>query len=329
MIVVSILKRIIEKSSILSPAILIDEEGVFEDYIKALKEVRLMSDSSNIALTRLLADKNAQCIYLRKEIELSGLVASGKAKILDITSEMLLNEVESIKGKIRGEVLLSAEQKKVLLCNFNNICRSLSYKDSIDDECVKREVLLNLCGRRVSSKGLLIQFLNGAIKREQLLSLDLFSLSVDLLKRELLISITPYSSFDCLLPKIMITYSKNEYGEYGGASYSNYLVDASEADIASMARFIMDNANELINPIEELNDIYINIEPSKLTYAIPKLFIKYIGNHLDCYVDEERLWTQEMKNIGAYVFELKRLEEALSQNINHQYTRNNLEFMFG
>ena len=84
MIVVSILKRIIEKSSILSPAILIDEEGVFEDYIKALKEVRLMSDSSNIALTRLLADKNAQCIYLRKEIELSGLVASGKAKILDI-----------------------------------------------------------------------------------------------------------------------------------------------------------------------------------------------------------------------------------------------------
>ena len=166
--VASILKKIINKNSTLSPTILIDEEGVFEDYIQELEEVRLMNNPSNITLTRKLADKNVQCIYLKKEIELSGLVASGKAKRLDITSEMLFNEVQSIKGKIRGEILLSAGQKKVLLYNFNNICSSLSYKDSIDDECVKREVLLNLCGRRVSSKGLLIQFLNGEIKREQL-----------------------------------------------------------------------------------------------------------------------------------------------------------------
>lgn len=97
--VTSILKRIIKKNSTLSPAILIDEEGVFEDYIKDLEEVRLMNNPSNITLTRQLADKNVQCIYLRKEIELSGLVASGKAKRLDITSEMLFNEVQSIKGK--------------------------------------------------------------------------------------------------------------------------------------------------------------------------------------------------------------------------------------
>ena len=57
----------------------------------------------------------------------------------------------------------------------------------------------------------------------------------------------------------MITYSKNEYGEYGGASFNDFLLDASETDIASMARFIMDNADELINPIEELSDIYKNI----------------------------------------------------------------------
>ena len=134
--VASILKRIIKKNSTLSPAILIDEEGVFEDYIKDLEEIRFINNPSNITLTRQLADKNMQCIYLRKEIELSGLVASGKARRLDITSEMLFNEVESIKGKIRGEILLSADQKKVLLSNFNNICSSLSYKDSIDDECV-------------------------------------------------------------------------------------------------------------------------------------------------------------------------------------------------
>ncbi len=116
--VASILKKIINKNSTLSPTILIDEEGVFEDYIQELEEVRLMNNPSNITLTRKLADKNVQCIYLKKEIELSGLVASGKAKRLDITSEMLFNEVQSIKGKIRGEILLSAGQKKVLLYNF-------------------------------------------------------------------------------------------------------------------------------------------------------------------------------------------------------------------
>lgn len=326
--VASILKNIIKKNSTLSPAILIDVEGVFEDYVKDIEEVSFISNPSNITLTKQLADKNVQCIYLRKDFELSGLVASGKAKKLDITSEMLFNEVDEIKGKIRGEVLLSADQKIVLLKNFDSVCSTLSLKDTIDDECVKKEILLNLEGKRVSSKGLLVQILNGVLTREKLVSLGLYSLTVELLKKELLISITPYHSFDGLLAKVIITYSKNEYDEYGGASYSNYLLDAMESDIAIMARFIMDNADELVNPIEELNEIYKNSEPGKLTYAIPRFFIKYIGNHLDCYIDEDKLWTQEMKDIGAYVFEVKRLEESLTKNINHQYAQNNLEFMF-
>ena len=312
----------------MSPAILIDVEGVFEDYVKDIEEVSFISNPSNITLTKQFADKNVQCIYLRKDFELSGLVASGKAKILDITSEMLFNEVDEIKGKIRGEILLSADQKIVLLENFDSVCSTLSLKDTIDDECVKKEILLNLEGKRVSSKGLLVQILNGVITREKLVSLELYSLTVELLKKELLISITPYHSFDGLLAKVIITYSKNEYDEYGGASYNNYLLDAMESDIAIMARFIMDNADELVNPIEELNEIYKNSEPGKLTYAIPRFFIKYIGNHLECYIDEDKLWTQEMKDIGAYVFEVKRLEESLTKNINHQYAQNNLEFMF-
>lgn len=326
--VASILKNIIKKNSTLSPAILIDVEGVFEDYVKDIEEVSFISNPSNITLTKQLADKNVQCIYLRKDFELSGLVASGKAKILDITSEMLFNEIDEIKGKIRGEILLSADQKIVLLENFDSVCSTLSLKDTIDDECVKKEILLNLEGKRVSSKGLLVQILNGVITREKLVSLELYSLTVELLKKELLISITPYHSFDGLLAKVIITYSKNEYDEYGGASYNNYLLDAMESDIAIMARFIMDNADELVNPIEELNEIYKNSEPGKLTYAIPRFFIKYIGNHLECYIDEDKLWTQEMKDIGAYVFEVKRLEESLTKNINHQYAQNNLEFMF-
>lgn len=326
--VASILKNIIKKNSTLSPAILIDVEGVFEDYVEDLEEVSFLSNPSNITLTKQLADKNVQCIYLRKDFELSGLVASRIVKKLDITSEMLFNEVDEIKGKIRGESLLSANQKIVLLKNFDSICSTLSLKDTIDDECIKKEILLNLEGKRVSSKGLLVQILNGAITRKKLVSLELYSLTVELLKKELLISITPYHSFDGLLEKVIITYSKNLYDEYGGASYSNYLLDVTESDIAMMARFIMDNVDELVNPIEELNEIYKNSEPIKLTYAIPRFFIKYIGNHLDCYIDEDKLWTQEMKDIGAYVLEVKRLEESLTKNISHQYAQNNLEFMF-
>lgn len=327
--IASIMKKIIKKNSTLSPAILIDVEGVYEGYLRDLEEVRVIDNPSAIALTSQLAGKNVQCIYLKKEIDLSGLVASGKAKKLDISSEMLFNEVDEIKGKLRGEIFLSEDQKIVLLKNFTNICNSLAYKDSIDDECVKKEVLLNLAGRRVSSRGLLVQILNGEIRREQLVLLDLYSFAVELLKKELMISITPYNSFEKLLSKVLITYSKNEYAEYGGASFNDYLVDATDSDIASMARFIMDNADELANPIDELNEIYKNYEPLKLTYAIPRFFIKYIGNHLDSYIDEEKLWTQEMKNIGAYVSELNKLDDALTKNINHQYAQNNLEFMFG
>lgn len=45
--VASILKKIINKNSTLSPTILIDEEGVFEDYIQELEEVRLMNNPLN------------------------------------------------------------------------------------------------------------------------------------------------------------------------------------------------------------------------------------------------------------------------------------------
>lgn len=61
---------------------------------------------------------------------------------------MLFNEVDEIKGKIRGEILLSADQKIVLLKNFDSVCSTLSLKDAIDDEDVKKEILLNLDVRR-------------------------------------------------------------------------------------------------------------------------------------------------------------------------------------
>lgn len=66
--VASILKNIIKKNSTLSPAILIDVEGVFEDYVKDIEEVSFISNPSNITLTKQLADKNVQCIYLRKDL---------------------------------------------------------------------------------------------------------------------------------------------------------------------------------------------------------------------------------------------------------------------
>ncbi|MGN9057577.1 PglZ domain-containing protein [Bariatricus sp. HCP28S3_A7] len=328
--IASILKTIIKKNSTLSPVILVDEYGLYEEYISGFNNVISLDSPSKITLTKTLADKNLQCIYMKTPVELSGVIASGRANKLDITPVMILNEVESLKGKIRGTIQLSAGQKILLLKNFNNICNSLSSKDSIDDVCVKREILLHIQGMRVSARGLLLQILNGEITREKLITLELLSFASDIIENELSISMTPYGSYEHLLSKVMVTYSKNKYKEYGGACMNDYLVDASDMDISTMARFILDNVGELRNPIDELDELYKDVEPITLTYAIPRLFIKFLGNHMDSFiqVDEEKLWTEEMKNVGAYVSELRILENAIFNNINYKCVQNNIEFLF-
>lgn len=328
--IASILNSIIKKSSTLSPTILIDEQGVFEDYLRDTETVKRINSPSNILLTKTLADKNVRCVYLKTPFELSGLIASGKAKKLDITPEMILNEIDGVKGKVRGEIHLSTAQIIVFLRNLGSITKDLLFLDDIDDEMIKREVLFHITGKKLSSRTLLISILNGRITRENLISLDLLSLASDIIKNELGVAITPYVSYERLLPKVMITYSKNVYEEYGGASMSDFLIDVLDVDISMMARFIMDNARELNNPIEELNNLYKDIEPEALTYAIPRLFVKYIGKHMEeiVQIDEEKLWTEGMKNVGAFFSEFRLLEGLLAKNINYQCVQNNIDYLF-
>lgn len=328
--VASILNAIIKKNSTLSPVVLIDESGLFEHYLESIEGVSVISSPSNIVLTKTLADKDVNCVYCRNYIELSGLIASGKANRLDISPEMILNEIDDIKGKVRGEIHLSADQTIIFLSNLESIADDLSYVDIVTGEMVKREVLLHIVGRKLSSRGLLIQILNGKISRKNLIEKDSLSIACDIVSKELGVSLTPYLSYNKLLSKVMITYSKNVYKEYGGPSMNDYLLDVADKDISMLAKFIMENARELNNPIEELNSIYKDIEPENLTYAIPRLFIKYVGRHMDkmLQIDEEKLWTEGMKNTGAFFVELRLLDEALLRNINYQCAQNNIDFLF-
>jgi hypothetical protein len=295
-----------------------------------LENVKFINSPSNIALTKTLVDKNVRCVYLKTAVDLSGHVASGKANKLDITPEMILNEIDDIRGKVKGGIQLAAEQIIVFLKNIDSIINDLRYVDNIDDEVIKREVLFHMTGKKLSSRTLLISILKGEITRENFIFLDSLPMAANIIKNELGISITPYCSFEKLLPKVMITYSKNLYKEYGGAAMSNYLIEASDLDISTMARFIMDNAGELNNPIEELNDIYKEIEPVALTYAIPRLFVKYIGKHMAeiIQIDEEKLWTEEMKNAGEFCSEIRFLNATLAENINYQCAQNNIDYLF-
>lgn len=328
--IASILCTIIKKNSTLSPAILVDEQGLFEDFLRDMEIVKHINSPSTIALTKTLADKNVRCVYLKTPFELSGLIASGKVNKLDITPEMILNEIDDIKGKVRGEIHLCAGQTIVFLMNLESITNDLFYLDIVDDEVIKREVLFHITGKKLLSRGLLISILNGKITRESLIALDSLPMVCDIIKKELGVSLTPYISYEKLLPKVMITYSKNVYKEYGGASMSNFLIDVSDMDISMMARFIMDNARELSNPIEELNDIYKDIEPDALTYAIPRLFVKYIGKHMEdiIQIDEEKLWTEGMNNAGEFFLELRLLDDSLVKNINYQCVQNNIDYLF-
>lgn len=328
--IASIFEKIINKNSTLSPVILIDEAGVYEEYIDEIENVKFLERPSNISLTKAISDEGVKCIYLRVSMDLSGVITTGKAKKLDITPEMLLHEVVELKGKIKGEIQLSDNQNVAFLKNFNMICSALNYKEFIDDELVKKEILLHINGKRVTSKGLLLWILNGEVTRKQLLKMDLLALSSEMIKNELSISMNQYSGYENLLTKVMVTYSKNEYTEYGGASMNDYLLDVSEDDISCMARFIMDNVDELNNPISELDDIYKDIEPMALTYALPRLFVKYVGKHIGevLEIDNDKLWTEGMRVVGAFISEMMSLDEFLAKNINYQCAQNNIEFMF-
>lgn len=325
-----VLTDIIAENSTLSPTILVDEQCLYIDFISEIDGVSIMDTPSKIMLNKKLSDTSIKCIYLQSSMELSALIASGKAKLLVISPEIIINKVDFLKGKVRGEIRLSQLQMGLFLRNFAAICDSMRNRESINEDILKRELLLHITGTKKSIRELLVEVLKENISKEYLDEADLLSLFQDLASKDLLIRLNTIGNYRDLFKRVMITYSKEQYGEYGGVSYDDKLINADEDVIAALARFIMENSKEMLGKIAELNECYKSVNPEKLTYAIPELFVKYVGKHIEdgIEIDQEKIWTDEMRTVTAFVEESKTLKNILQDNINYQYGKNDIETLF-
>lgn len=325
-----ILTDIIAENSTLSPTILVDEQCLYSNFISGIDGVSIMDTPSKIVLNKKLTDASIKCIYLQSPMELSALIASGKAKLLVISPEIIINKVDFLKGKVRGEIRLSQLQMELFLRNFAAICDSMRNRESINEDVLKRELLLHITGTKKSIRELLVEVLKENISKEYLDEAELLSLFQDLTSNDLLIRLSSIGNYRDLFRRVMITYSKEQYGEYGGVSYDDKLINADKDVVAALARFIMENSRELLGKIAELNESYKTVNPEKLTYAIPELFVKYVGKHIDdgIEINPEKIWTDEMRTVTAFVEESKALKNILQDNINYQYGKNDIETLF-
>ena len=317
----TLIEKIIQKNSTLSPVMVVDEAGLFAEVFEVLPGICCIEKPSGIVLTAAMENDDVKCFYLKYNMDISGFVASGKVRELSLTPEMILNEADDIRGKIVGSILLSQEQYNIFVKRFNSIYDELLSYDNIDSLVIKKVILHHICEQRMNTKELLIAVLNEQITREKLVKAELLQMFTSVVRDELSISINLYTDYRVLLLKVLITYSNIHYHECGGASMANYLLDLPDSDVSALACFVMDNADCLGPSLSKLNLTLEKVESEKLTYALPQLFVKYIGKHFDEYqsmdIYRHKLWTVEMKNVGCFAMECKKLSELLEQYVGY------------
>ena len=324
-----LLENIIKKSCTLSSVVIIDESGIFEDFLTDKEYVKYIENPSQIALTMAVNENSVSCIYLKHAIDFSAFVASGKVKLLQITPEMLLNEIDAICGKISGTIILHTEQYRIFVRLFDSIQKSLLSADAINTKAVQNILLKHITGQRSTTKKLLLAVLSQELSQKRLIETELIQNFVSLVQDELDIPMHQFVEYKDLLVRTMITYSKNHYKEYGGAAFSNWLLKVDDGAINKLAHFIMDNAEGLAHELNNLEEVCKAVEPQNITYALPELYVKYVGKYMEAFesidVSVDEIWNPNMKLVGQFVLECQRLNQILNQYVNYISSMNTMD----
>ncbi len=324
-----LLEKIIKKSCTLSPVVIIDESGIFEDFFVDREYVKYIENPSQIALTMAVNEKSVDCIYLRHAIDVSAFIASGKLKLLQITPEMLLNEIDAIRGKISGTIILHNEQYRIFVRSFDSIHKSLLSSDVINTEEVQNTILKYITGTRLTTKKLLLSVLSQELTQKRLIETELLQNFISLVQDELDIPMHQFADYKDLLISTMITYSKIHYKEHGGAILNNWLINVDDSTISKLAHFIMDNAEDLTNELNNLEKVCKAVEPQNITYALPELYVKYVGKYMEAFesidVSVDEIWNPNMKLVGQFVLECQRLNQILNQYVNYISSMNTMD----
>lgn len=315
-----VLEQIIKQNSTLSPVIIVDPNGIFEEFLKDREYVNFIENPSRISLTMAINSGSASCVYIEEDADISGFVSSGKIKILNITPEMILNQVNELHGSISGMISLIPEQYKIFLHSFESICEVLQSYEEITSEIILNTILKHISGSNQAARKLLISVFNEELTMEELIDAELLQQFVKVVRDELGIHLECFSSYKNMFSRVMISYSKYQYDEIGGTVMSDLLLNIEKNTLWEVQHFILENADSLTSAILHLNEICKDITPSKMTYALPRLFVKYVGMQIDNYKDihivRDLLWTDEMKLVGDFVIKSMKLDILLNNNVN-------------
>ena len=111
----TLIEKIIQKYSTLSPVIVVDATGVFAEVFEVLSGVCYIEKPSGITLTTALENDEVRCFYLKQNMDISGYVAAGRVREIKLTPELILNEVDAVRGRITGIISLSEDQYRIFV----------------------------------------------------------------------------------------------------------------------------------------------------------------------------------------------------------------------
>lgn len=330
------LNRIIEKKVSFVPVFWIDREGVFSDILnnitfKAGIEFKILNTTSRIEIQRTIrkakTDKKI-VFYSVNDLEIDAYIAAGKADLLDIDINDFFSVNEVLYNKVVNKIYLSKEQFKLFIDRFENIYDLMLKEEFIDEYSIRSILLKSSFGKLENQKGILIKVLKNDFDIELLNDTDLMDNLMTNFKKILGIIIdNNFIASNKLISRILLSLTKNELKKDYPSVFEDMIINVSVISLEKLFEFIKENEENFKNEIDSLNGYISNnideIETDSISYVIPIIFEKTIGNrlkkNLKINIDSSKLWTKEMKIIGKYFKTYKALEELLNKNINYYF----------
>ena len=248
-------------------------------------------------------------------------------QIIEITADLLLNTCEQTKGNIKGSIVLSSEQTKLFVINFESLIKGLSLFEKIDDDMVKLELAKYVSGRKQSVRELIISYFKNEINIDLLKSLNLVDQVNKHIEEYSGISILDFPYGGNLIDKVLITLHAMRYKGIS-AEYNDFLLILEEDKLLNAFNFIKTNEESFHNEISQTNKRFIGQKSSSLGYFIPKLFENYIADNVTDYhkiiIDRDRVWTKSMSMLADFVEYITDLDSLLNQYVSFAFSTNSI-----
>jgi len=329
--IITILNNIVKNKAGLIPAYTYDETGIFEKYFEALDKsvfvIRLENDSK-VSLQnnfRNLKKAKYSVLYSRFCIDVDSLVATNKVQYVQLTGELLLEFCDEIKHKLSGSILLTSEQTRILVENFDDIIPKLGNQEKITSGDIKAALFRSFKGRNQTPKELLISFIKGEYSVTSIRNLELHEQSFKLINDSFGIDIGSFPNSENLLHKVIITLLLKKHSDFG-AEFNDSLLSVSDEKLNKMLDFIKENNANFNEEISSLNKMFKCKFTSDITYLVPKLFENYIAANLSNFcnldIDRNSLWTEDMTIIADLVEKLGKLDTLLNKYVSYLFSTN-------